>query len=111
MKLLYDVLRTTPSRLWAAHIRVGITSVLQNRIGVLYVSFMFFLRECLYIHFFRQLCMATYQSCFYLIVVLVSSEKLQALLLADCMMSILGEDWLLQECDISSQKEVMPVDK
>ncbi|XP_078157932.1 neurochondrin family protein [Carex rostrata] len=70
--LLYDALRTTP-RLWAAHIRVGITSVLQNRI--------------------------------------VSSEKLQALLLADCMMSILGEDWLLQECDISSQKEVMPVDK
>lgn len=55
--------------------------------------------------------MATYQSCFYLIVVLVSSEKLQALLLADCMMSIFGEDWLLQECDISSQKEVMPVDK
>lgn len=110
MKLLYDALRTTPSRLWAAHIRVGITSVLQNRIGVLYVSFISFLFEC-FSFFLRQLCMATYQSFLYLIVVIVSSEKLQALLLADCMMSILGEDWLLQECDISSQKEVMPVDK
>ncbi|KAJ3698977.1 hypothetical protein LUZ61_002682 [Rhynchospora tenuis] len=71
--LLFDVLRSIPTRVWATHIRVGITSILQNRI--------------------------------------VSSEKLQALLLADCMMSILGEDWLLQECDVSCQKEVMPVDK
>lgn len=49
MKLLYDVLRTTPSRLWAAHIRVGITSVLQNRIGVLYVSLCL---SCLNVYYF-----------------------------------------------------------
>ncbi|XP_071677326.1 uncharacterized protein [Lolium perenne] len=41
----------------------------------------------------------------------VSSEKLQALLLAECMMSILGESWLLEDHKILDNKNVMSVDK
>ncbi|KAJ3695540.1 hypothetical protein LUZ60_000917 [Juncus effusus] len=71
---LHDALESMPSRVWSTQIRVGITSILQNRI--------------------------------------VSSEKLQALLLAECMISILGEDWLLlQENNLTNQKDFMPNDK
>lgn len=41
----------------------------------------------------------------------VSSEKLQALLLAECMMSILGENWLSEDYKIPDNQNVMPVDK
>ncbi|KAF8730097.1 hypothetical protein HU200_017064 [Digitaria exilis] len=41
----------------------------------------------------------------------VSSEKLHALLLAECMMSILGEDWLSEDCKIHGNQNVLPVDK
>ncbi|TKW42067.1 hypothetical protein SEVIR_1G359800v4 [Setaria viridis] len=41
----------------------------------------------------------------------VSSEKLHALLLAECMMSILGEDWLSEDCKIQNTQNVLPVDK
>ncbi|GJN22490.1 hypothetical protein PR202_gb10055 [Eleusine coracana subsp. coracana] len=41
----------------------------------------------------------------------VSSEKLHALLLAECMMSILGEDWLSEDYKIKDNQNVMPVDK
>jgi len=41
----------------------------------------------------------------------VSSEKLHALLLAECMMSILGEDWLSEDCKIQDTQNVLPVDK
>nr|CAD1827788.1 unnamed protein product [Ananas comosus var. bracteatus] len=70
---LHDALRSMPSRIWAAHIRTGITAILQNRV--------------------------------------VSSEKLQALLLAECMMSILGENWLLEQTNIPEEQKPMPVEK
>uniref|UniRef100_A0A0E0GE54 Neurochondrin n=1 Tax=Oryza nivara TaxID=4536 RepID=A0A0E0GE54_ORYNI len=41
----------------------------------------------------------------------VSSEKLQALLLAECMMSILGENWLSEEYKVPDDQNMMPVDK
>ncbi|KAL6635290.1 hypothetical protein ACP70R_027961 [Stipagrostis hirtigluma subsp. patula] len=41
----------------------------------------------------------------------VSSEKLHALLLAECMMSILDENWLLEDHKIPDNQNVMPVDK
>uniref|UniRef100_A0A0D9VM78 Neurochondrin n=1 Tax=Leersia perrieri TaxID=77586 RepID=A0A0D9VM78_9ORYZ len=41
----------------------------------------------------------------------VSSEKLQALLLAECMMSILGENWLSEDYKVADHQNVMPVDK
>ncbi|RLN07403.1 hypothetical protein C2845_PM11G22910 [Panicum miliaceum] len=41
----------------------------------------------------------------------VSSEKLHALLLAECMMSILGEDWLSEDCKIQDTQNMLPVDK
>ncbi|KAF8689922.1 hypothetical protein HU200_041557 [Digitaria exilis] len=41
----------------------------------------------------------------------VSSEKVHALLLAECMMSILGEDWLSEDCKIHGNQNVLPVDK
>ncbi|WOL19402.1 hypothetical protein Cni_G28200 [Canna indica] len=41
----------------------------------------------------------------------VSTEKLQALLLADSMMSILGVNWLLNHKKVHHDKEIMPVDK
>ncbi|XP_062220605.1 uncharacterized protein LOC133920008 [Phragmites australis] len=70
---LHDSLRSMPESIWDSHIRVGITSVLQNRV--------------------------------------VSSEKLHALLLAECMMSILGENWLSEDYKIDDNQNVMPVDK
>ncbi|XP_020090387.1 uncharacterized protein LOC109711650 [Ananas comosus] len=70
---LHDALRSMPSRISAAHIRTGITAILQNRV--------------------------------------VSSEKLQALLLAECMMSILGENWLLEQTNIPEEQKPMPVEK
>jgi hypothetical protein len=41
----------------------------------------------------------------------VSSEKLHALLLAECMMSILGEDWLSEDFEVQDNQNVLPVDK
>ncbi|KAF7081067.1 hypothetical protein CFC21_085043 [Triticum aestivum] len=41
----------------------------------------------------------------------VSSEKLQALLLAECMMSILGENWLSEDHKILDNKNAISVDK
>ncbi|XP_064954356.1 uncharacterized protein LOC135616812 isoform X1 [Musa acuminata AAA Group] len=41
----------------------------------------------------------------------VSTEKLQALLLADLMMSILGVNWLLEHTRLHHNQEPMPVDK
>ncbi|WVZ73289.1 hypothetical protein U9M48_021615 [Paspalum notatum var. saurae] len=41
----------------------------------------------------------------------VSSEKLHALLLAECMMSILGEDWLSEDYKIQDNQNMLPVDK
>ncbi|KAL6911645.1 hypothetical protein ACP4OV_000450 [Aristida adscensionis] len=41
----------------------------------------------------------------------VSSEKLHALLLAECMMSILDENWLSEDHKIPENQNVMPVDK
>ncbi|XP_040376742.1 uncharacterized protein LOC102708695 [Oryza brachyantha] len=41
----------------------------------------------------------------------VSSEKLQALLLAECMMSILGENWLSEDYKFPDDQNMMPVDK
>ncbi|AQK75851.1 neurochondrin family protein [Zea mays] len=41
----------------------------------------------------------------------VSSEKLHALLLAECMMSILGEDWLSEDFEVQDNQNVLSVDK
>ncbi|CAL9110840.1 unnamed protein product [Musa textilis] len=41
----------------------------------------------------------------------VSTEKLQALLLADLTMSILGVNWLLEHTRLHHNQELMPVDK
>lgn len=41
----------------------------------------------------------------------VSSEKLQALLLAECMMSILGENWLSKDYKVPDNENGMPIDK
>ncbi|XP_042438007.1 uncharacterized protein LOC122023769 isoform X2 [Zingiber officinale] len=41
----------------------------------------------------------------------VSAEKLQALLLADLMMSILGVNWLLNQIQLQHDQEIIPVDK
>ncbi|KAJ1281462.1 hypothetical protein BS78_04G307700 [Paspalum vaginatum] len=41
----------------------------------------------------------------------VSSEKLHALLLAERMMSILGEDWLSEDYKIQDNQNMLPVDK
>uniref|UniRef100_A0A453PXC7 Neurochondrin n=1 Tax=Aegilops tauschii subsp. strangulata TaxID=200361 RepID=A0A453PXC7_AEGTS len=41
----------------------------------------------------------------------ISSEKLQALLLAECMMSILGENWLSEDHKILDNKNAISVDK
>ncbi|KXG20557.1 hypothetical protein SORBI_3010G221200 [Sorghum bicolor] len=41
----------------------------------------------------------------------VSSEKLHAILLAECMMSILGEDWLCEDLEVQDDQNVLPVDK
>ncbi|KAL5212003.1 hypothetical protein ABZP36_022850 [Zizania latifolia] len=41
----------------------------------------------------------------------VSSEKMQALLLAECMMSILGENWLSEDYKFPDDQNMMPVDK
>ncbi|CAD6249093.1 unnamed protein product [Miscanthus lutarioriparius] len=41
----------------------------------------------------------------------VSSEKLHSLLLAECMMSILGEDWLSEDFEVQDNQNVLPVDK
>ena len=41
----------------------------------------------------------------------VSREKLQALLLAESMMSILGEDWLVEQTEMHDDRVQIPVDK
>ncbi|KAG8084952.1 hypothetical protein GUJ93_ZPchr0010g10367 [Zizania palustris] len=41
----------------------------------------------------------------------VSSEKLHALLLAECMMAILGENWLSEDYKFPDDQNMMPVDK
>ena len=41
----------------------------------------------------------------------VSSEKLHTLLLAECMMSILGENWLSEDFHVPDNQNVLPVDK
>ncbi|OEL12975.1 hypothetical protein BAE44_0026006, partial [Dichanthelium oligosanthes] len=47
-------------------------------------------------------------SCF---IEVLSSEKLHALLLAECMMSILGEDWLSEDYKTQDSQNALPVDK
>ncbi|XP_008813496.2 uncharacterized protein LOC103724114 [Phoenix dactylifera] len=73
--LLHGALRSTESKIWAAQIRIGIMTVLQNRV--------------------------------------VSAEKLQALLLAESMMSIVGENWLLEcsKLNENGDQDPLPVDK
>lgn len=41
----------------------------------------------------------------------VSREKLQALLLVECVMSIRGEEWLLEQNNLNDVQESLPVDK
>lgn len=69
---LHDALRSIPSDNWASDMRVGIATILQNRV--------------------------------------VSTEKLQVLLLAESMMAILGENWLL-ETKTNDNLSQMTVDK
>ncbi|KAG1359054.1 hypothetical protein COCNU_08G005000 [Cocos nucifera] len=73
--LLHDALRSKASKIWAAQIRIGIMTILQNRV--------------------------------------VSAEKLQALLLAESMMSIVGENWLLEcsKLNENDDQDTLPVDK
>ncbi|XP_073101326.1 uncharacterized protein [Elaeis guineensis] len=73
--LLHDALRSKASKIWAAQIRIGIMTILQNRV--------------------------------------VSAEKLQALLLAESMMSIVGENWLLEcsKLNENDDQDPLPADK
>lgn len=41
----------------------------------------------------------------------VSAEKLQALLLAESVMSVLGEHWLLEQSKLYDVHDTLPVDK
>ena len=34
LKPLHDLLRSMPASIWESHIRVGITAILQNRVGM-----------------------------------------------------------------------------
>ncbi|KAJ0090249.1 hypothetical protein Patl1_12531 [Pistacia atlantica] len=86
---LHAALRLMPDRIWSMYIYVGIVAILQNRVGILKL-FLF--------NFWSFKCAAP-------------AEKLQALILAESMVSIMGEEWLISKIELPDIQDSIPVDR